>query len=146
MIASRFARLSAAMSVAAVVVLLGACASSGGASDDEQDSSEPTETAEVLTTKTLVGTWGSTAEHHPNLTFDEEGGVTGTDGCNRLVGSWTLDGDSVTLSDVVTTLMACEDVDTWLSGVSSAQLADDDDELQIFDAEQNEIGTLERAD
>ena len=130
-------------------LLFAGCASSGGGGGGygDEPSPEPTETAKSLTTNTLVGTWGSTGEQEPNLVFDAEGGLTGSDGCNRLVGSWSMDGDSVVLSDIASTLMACEGVDTWLSGAASASLvAGDDDELQIFDSAKKEIGTLERAD
>ena len=148
MVTSRFfgPRLPVALSVLAAALLLGGCASPGGGSYDDE-SPEPSETAKALTDSTLVGTWGSTDDQQPNLVFDDEGGVTGTDGCNRLVGSWSLDGDSVILSDLVSTLMACEGVDTWLGAAASARLvAGEDDELQVFDSSDTEIGTLERAD
>ncbi|RLQ84626.1 META domain-containing protein [Mycetocola zhadangensis] len=147
MVASRFpvSRVSIAVSTLAAGLLLGGCASSGGSGDEP--SPKATETAKALTTNTLVGTWGSTAVQEPNLVFDAEGGLTGTDGCNRLVGTWSVEGDTVLLSDIASTLMACEGVDTWLSGAASATLvAGNDDELQIFDSADQEIGTLERAD
>jgi heat shock protein HslJ len=127
--------------------MLGGCASSGGGADGDDTSPEPTESAATLTTEILTGTWGSEDEQKPNLVFADDGAVSGSDGCNRLVGSWTLEGDAVTFSQLATTLMACEGVDTWLSGATSAKLvAGEDDELQIFDADDKEIGTLERAD
>lgn len=139
-------RIPVALSVLAAALLLGGCASSGGGLYGDA-SPTPSESAKALTSGTLVGTWGSTDEQRPNLVFDDEGGVTGTDGCNRLVGSWSVDGDSVILSDMVSTLMACEGVDTWLAGAASAKLiAGEDDELQVFDKANKEIGTLERDD
>jgi heat shock protein HslJ len=141
-------RLLLTPGVVAAALLLGGCASSGGSgTDDNDDAPEPSETAKALTTSTLVGTWGSTDEREPNLVFADDGELTGTDGCNRLVGSWSLDGDTVVFSDIASTLMACEGVDTWLSGAASASLvAGDDDELRVFDDTDSEIGTLERAD
>jgi heat shock protein HslJ len=136
-------RFPIAVSAAALALALAGCASSGGASDDPP---EPSETTKPLTANALVGTWGSTDEQKPNLVFDDEGGLTGTDGCNRLVGSWSVEGNAVVFSDVVGTLMACEGVDTWLRDAASAQfVAGDDDELQVFDSTNTEIGILERA-
>ena len=37
--------------------------------------------------------WGSDAPGQPWLGFDAEGGLYGSDGCNRLVGQWVLTGD-----------------------------------------------------
>ena len=90
-----------------------------------------------------VGTWGSTAAQAPNLTFTEDGNVTGTDGCNRLTGSWTADGDTVEFGEIASTLMACVDVDTWLSGAKTATV--DGDTLLVEDEGGSQIGTLERA-
>ncbi|WP_043534494.1 META domain-containing protein [Actinomyces polynesiensis] len=90
-----------------------------------------------------VGTWGSTAAGSPNLTFTEDGKVSGNDGCNSLSGTWTQDGDTVELGQMVTTLMACMDVDTWLSGAKSATV--DGDTLLVEDEGGSQIGTLERA-
>lgn len=89
-----------------------------------------------------IGTWGSTAAQAPNLTFTEDGNVSGTDGCNRLTGSWTAEGDTVDLGTMASTLMACADVDTWLSGARTATV--DGDTLVVRDEGGSEIGTLDR--
>ncbi len=69
----------------------------------------------------LVGTWKLTAygpKETPTpavtgaeatLTFDDKGSVTGNGGCNSLGGTYKLDGDQITFSEVVSTLMACDD-------------------------------------
>ncbi|MGO3796221.1 MAG: META domain-containing protein [Pauljensenia sp.] len=89
-----------------------------------------------------VGTWGSTAAQSPNLTFTADGNVSGTDGCNRLTGSWQADGDTVEFGAIASTMMACVDVDTWLSGAKSATV--DGDSMVVKDEGGTEIGTLER--
>lgn len=89
-----------------------------------------------------VGTWGEEGNGLPNLTLAEDGKLTGTDGCNRLMGSWEADGADVTFGQVATTMMACQDVDTWLSGLSTATV--DGDVLRVSDADGTEIGTLTR--
>lgn len=43
------------------------------------------------------------------LTFSEDGTVTGNSGCNGLGGTYTVEGDQVTFSEVTSTLMACDD-------------------------------------
>jgi heat shock protein HslJ len=64
----------------------------------------------------LTGTWrvaavdgadaGPDPERAPWLTFDGDGQVYGFAGVNRVRGTWTLDGDTVTFGPLVTTLMA----------------------------------------
>jgi heat shock protein HslJ len=48
---------------------------------------------------------GSDAE----LTFNEDGTMAGNSGCNGFGGSYTVEGDQVTFSEVVSTLIACEE-------------------------------------
>jgi putative lipoprotein len=44
----------------------------------------------------------------PHLVFrSEEGRLGGADGCNRIVGSWRMDGDRLVLGPLAATLMAC---------------------------------------
>jgi heat shock protein HslJ len=92
-----------------------------------------------------IGTWGDTATRtEPSLVLAQDGTLTGTDGCNRLHGEWTEDGDTVTFDQVAATKMACEGVDTWLSGLASATIAGT--EMTVLDASGTEIGTLTRAE
>jgi len=43
------------------------------------------------------------------LTFNEDGTVTGSSGCNGLGGDYTVEGDKITFGEFVSTLMACDD-------------------------------------
>ncbi|GAA1518449.1 META domain-containing protein [Agromyces terreus] len=92
-----------------------------------------------------AGTWGDTADATaPSLVLAEDGGLTGTDGCNRLTGSWSVDeADHVQFGDVASTRMACQGVDTWLAGLSQATIADGT--MTVLGQDGAEIGTLERA-
>jgi heat shock protein HslJ len=45
----------------------------------------------------------------PTVRFDVDGTVTGTTGCNRYAGRYTLDGDELALSPLATTRMMCAD-------------------------------------
>jgi heat shock protein HslJ len=51
------------------------------------------------------------------LTFGEDGAVTGTSGCNEFGGSYTVEGDQITFTEIVSTLKLC---DTPLMGQEEA--------------------------
>ena len=69
----------------------------------------------------LIGSWKLTAFGPPDtpipavegaeagLTFNEDGTVTGSSGCNGLGGDYTVAGDQITFGEFVSTLMACDD-------------------------------------
>jgi heat shock protein HslJ len=44
------------------------------------------------------------------LTFGEDGTLTGTTGCNQLGGDYTVEGDQITFGPIVSTLIACPDL------------------------------------
>jgi hypothetical protein len=90
-----------------------------------------------------VGTWGRQGTAgEPYLSLARNGTLSGSDGCNQLYGRWSSDGDLVSFSDMSSTLMACEDVDAWLSRLASARV--DGDRLVVLDSSGAQIGTLER--
>lgn len=92
----------------------------------------------------LVGTWGDTAtKTEPSLVFtgsESSGDYSGTDGCNVVGGSYTVEGGSINLGLMRSTMMYCEDVDTWLSQARTAKI--EDGELAVFDETGAQIGTL----
>ncbi|MCC3278366.1 MULTISPECIES: META domain-containing protein [unclassified Arthrobacter] len=91
----------------------------------------------------VTGAWGDTANTEaPSLDFDPNGRVSGTDGCNRLMGHWSVKGNRVTMQDMASTMMLCHGIDTWLSGGAAADV--DGDTLRIYDQAGTEIGVLER--
>jgi heat shock protein HslJ len=113
--------------------LLSACAAGTGAgAGGAEDPSDA-----------IVGTWGSTADKQPHLVFDD-GKVTGTDGCNGVSTTYTVEGDTVTLGRFMSTQMACTGVDTWLRAVHTVTI--DGDALIVRNSSGDEIGTLERND
>lgn len=91
----------------------------------------------------VVGTWASDEEGEPFLEFGEDESVTGSDGCNDISTTYSVEGTTVTLEPFVSTLKACSGVDPWLSDVSSAEI--DGETLVVMDAEGQEIGTLSRS-
>lgn len=46
-------------------------------------------------------------QREPHITFNAENRVSGSDGCNRLMGSYLLEGDKLTLGEMAGTKMAC---------------------------------------
>lgn len=93
----------------------------------------------------VEGDWGSDEPGQAQLTFQGDGSVSGTDGCNRLTGRWE-EGEqgegSAQLDHLAGTLMACTDVDTWLSRADAVTVREGS--LHVFDAQGVEIGTLPR--
>ena len=96
---------------------------------------------------TVAGTWHEQPAPDngevPELVLAADGGLSGTDGCNSLAGGWAASGSTVTFGDVAMTLMACEDVDTWLMDLSTGTISGDT--LTILDASGATIGELHRA-
>lgn len=45
----------------------------------------------------------------PTLAFAAEGRFSGHSGCNRMMGGWAQDGNSLTFSQVAGTMMACDE-------------------------------------
>ena len=88
------------------------------------------------------GTWGSSEPGQPHLVFAEDGAVSGSDGCNRLMGQWTVEDGVITFSQMASTMMYCEGVNTWLSEAAFAAVGDDG--LKVFDVSGLEIGRLQR--
>lgn len=127
------------LGIAVVALLAAGCSASpgsGSGSDTGPASGAGPGTASA------VGPWGRDAPRTPRLELAEDGGFTGTDGCNRLFGSWTQDERTVEFSGIGSTRMSCLDVDTWLEQLHSARV--DGDTLHISDADGVEIGTLGR--
>ncbi|RUQ98284.1 META domain-containing protein [Labedella endophytica] len=116
----------------ASVSVLTACAA-GSTAGGEPDPAEA-----------IVGTWGSTAQGQPHLVFGDDGKVSGTDGCNGVGSTYTVDGDTITLATFMSTQRACIGVDTWLRAVSTVQL--DGDAIIVRNASGDEIGSLDRND
>ena len=71
--------------------------------------------------KSLQGTWtltsygpqGATSPVVPgsraSITFQDDGTISGSSGCNSFGGEYKVDGDQITFSGLASTLMACSD-------------------------------------
>lgn len=122
----RIRHIAAAGAALMLIVGLAGCAADAGGSDSES----------------VVGTWGSTDQGQPHLVFADDGTLSGSDGCNRLMGPWTQDGNKVEFGAIASTMMACEGVDTWLNQASEATI--EGSTLRIVDSSGAEIGALDR--
>lgn len=119
-------RVARATLLVAAAALLASCADSSGS---------PAPSVE--------GSWGDVSDSSaPSLDFAAGGRVSGTDGCNRLMGHWTQDGATVTLIDMASTMMFCQEIDTWLSTAATAEI--DGETLALFNENGDQIGTLQR--
>lgn len=82
----------------------------------------------------LIGSWRLTAYGPASspipavpdvdaiLIFGEDGSLTGSTGCNQLGGEYTVTGDQITFDAIVSTLIACPDL----------QMAQEDVILQVL--------------
>ena len=124
----------AAVARIALLVALGGAALA--ACSSSEDSSGAT-----LESSDVVGTWSQTDTEPPvDLELIEDGTVSGSDGCNQLNGTWKIDGSEVEFGPFAATMMACENVNTWLSAATSANV--DGDEMTVFNEDRKEIGVL----
>jgi heat shock protein HslJ len=89
--------------VLASTALLAAC----GGDDDAAEDAPLLEGTEW----TLVAGVNAPEDAVPTLTLDE-GNASGFGGCNRFTGGYQLDGDSITLGPLASTMMACEEAKT----------------------------------
>jgi len=71
-------------------------------------------------TASLIGSWNLTAYGSANaptpvvpnsqaqLTFDDNGIVSGNSGCNGFSGGYMVQSDQITFNEIISTLMACD--------------------------------------
>jgi heat shock protein HslJ len=88
-----------------------------------------------------VGTWGDPSAEY--LSLADDGSLSGSDGCNRLTGTWEVEADQVRFGSLASTKMACEDVDDWLSQADAASISDST--MTVLSSTGAKIGTLEKS-
>jgi heat shock protein HslJ len=113
--------------------------------DDEDEGSTNVESLEgvpwVLSSGVDVDGWEETG---PSAAF-ENGNVSGSSGCNQFSAEYTLDGDSLELGAIASTLMACPPPADQVESAYLALLEQvrgwrlDDDALVLFDDEGVEL-------
>lgn len=98
----------------------------------------------IIEESDAVGTWGTQERGSAHLQIADDGTLHGNDGCNSFSGRWHDADGAVIFDDVMSTLMACQGVDTWLTQGRSAVARGDT--LHVRDASGTEIGTLPRVE
>ena len=86
----------------------------------------------------------------PSLQFSSEGRVVGSDGCNRLVGSYTLDGDRIGFLPLAASRMSCSamngrDANFQRAVMETAQWRISGSQLQLLAEDGRLLLRLERA-
>jgi heat shock protein HslJ len=76
----------------------------------------------------------------PSLTIASDGAFNGTDGCNSLAGQGTITGDTFSFGVFAATMMACQEVDAWLSKAETATVSGNT--LTVLGKDGTVIGTL----
>ena len=110
----------------------------------------------------LIGDWklvsyGSPANPTPaapdvdtSIVFDEDGKVSGNVGCNGFGGDYTVDGNTITFDQIVSTLMFCEgpvgeqETTTLNMFTGSTTFVLDGDTLTITSADGSSVVVLAR--
>ena len=87
-----------------VLVVAGALAAACGGDDDDDAGGPALEGTEW----TLVSGVEAPEDAAPTLTL-ADGSANGFGGCNTFGGSYELDGDSITIGPLASTMMACEE-------------------------------------
>lgn len=123
--AEHMKKLLLVLAIPAFIVSLAACGSNESAEEVE-----------------VTGIWGSQDQGQPWLELGDDGSLAGSDGCNRLTGSWSAEGGELSVGPVGATQMFCEGVDTWLLEIHRATV--EGDTLHVFSQSNQEIGTLAR--
>ena len=85
----------------------------------------------------------------PSLQLSSEGRVAGSDGCNRLIGSYTLDGDRIRFLPLAASRMSCSamngrDADFQRAVMETAQWRISGLELQLLAEDRRLLLRLER--
>ena len=141
---TRFTLLALALLLG--VSACGADPGAAGASPDDSGTAGDTPSSAASTNAAPAapeGVWGNPENmREPSLELHEDGRLTGTDGCNRLMGRWVLEDGTIRFQEVAMTMMACPDVDQWLASAASA--VPTEDALLVYDGDGNQIGSLPR--
>lgn len=150
----RSSTLVATLGAAVLAVGLSACGGTtdgdGAASTTAASTTAPNTEETAVTApdpdSSLTGTWVD-PDGNGYLTFDGEGGVTGSDACNGIRSTYETGGETgdeagtASVAPFPTTMMACgEGWSQWLLGVSTVELHGDS--LTVLDQDGGELGTL----
>ena len=127
--------------------------------DDSGDGSGP-DAADDSDARAIIGPWmiddidgaAVVPGSSPTLVFAADGFVSGSTGCNQVSGTYELDGDTITLGPIATTLRACVDdalAEQETAYVAALEAVDsftlDEDTLDLLDADGEAVLSATRA-
>ncbi|MCD1284544.1 MULTISPECIES: META domain-containing protein [unclassified Brevibacterium] len=93
-------------------------------------------------THSVIGKWVAEQNARAFLEFKEDGSLSGSDGANRIVTTWTDEENGPTVKPSVSTLMAAPNMVTWVT--KARRVEPDGRELKLYDSEDNNLGVLIR--
>lgn len=106
-------RISLTILVVAASLLIAACGSSSTSDSKSADASKSADVTGLAdVSKAIIGRWqatGLTQGIRSTVDFGKDGKISMDDGCNTSQGSYTVKRDTVTVSDLVSTRMGCQD-------------------------------------
>lgn len=127
----------------AATMLVTACAPTGEPATPPTSTADSNDaTADVATE--IVGLWRTDSTGEPHLEFTADGDVRGSDGCNGITTTYSIDGETIDVASFASTLKACKDVDGWLRSVRAVEI--DGDVLVVMNSAGEQIGELNRAE
>lgn len=95
----------------------------------------------LMVSTAAMGTWtGDTSGME--LTFTQEGLITGTDGCNRAEGTWQEHGNDVVLTFTIADDEQCPGHDEWLADATQGRI--EGDTMRLFGENNDHLGDLTR--
>lgn len=146
-------------SVATAVTAFSAAAVLVGCSPSAQDSDNPIYTQEAPVTASegpsngseapdadaaapFIGTWVD-PDGLGYLTFTEDGSVRGSDACNGIGSTFSVEDGTATVEPFATTMMACsEGWSQWLLQVTTVEVSDTGTEMVVSGRDGSEAGVL----
>lgn len=132
-----------AVTAALLAVGLTACGDTGTTAPTQTTETTQTEASTVTTPAAPAGFTGTWVDPDGKgyLTFDGDGGITGSDACNGITTTYTVEGTTATVEPFPTTMMACGDGwSQWLLGVTTVELRDGT--LGVLGRDGEDLGTL----
>lgn len=95
-------------------------------------------------THSVIGRWVVEKNPRAFLEFKEDGSLSGSDGANRIVTTWTDEENGPTVKASFSTLMAAPNMVGWVT--KARRVEPDGRELKVYDAKDDHLGVLIRDD
>ena len=101
-----------------LAVMLAGCASATPSASPSPSATASGTLQGVTWMAMSIGGTDTLADHRPTMLFDSAGRVQGTGSCNSYGGPYRVDGDTIEIGDLASTMMLCQD-----QGISTQETA-----------------------